>query len=130
MTEFVKEEEEKENVVMMILEEPEEYDSIETQFEMDYEVDGEPIDLRLLPQEIMYNQLGAEWIADRHGIEDPFLYKICEKVAEQGFKSLSEQWEEQKLRKIDNFIEIKNEVVNEVKHENIVINNIDKLYTE
>jgi hypothetical protein len=128
MTEFVKEE--KENVVMMILEEPEEDDSIETQFQMDYEVDGEPIDLRLLPQEIMYNQLGAEWIADRHGIEDPFLYKICERVAEQGFKSLSEQWEEQKLRKIDNFIEIKNEVVNEVKHENIVINNIDKLYTE
>jgi hypothetical protein len=109
MTEFVKEE--KENVVMMILEEPEEYDSTETQFQMDYEVDGEPIDLRLLPQEIMYNQLGADWIADRHGIEDPFLYKICEKVAEQGFKSLSEQWEEQKLRKIDNYIEIKNEVV-------------------
>ncbi len=112
MTEFVKEkEEEKENVVMMILEEPEDTDSTETQFQMDYEVDGEPIDLRLLPQEIMYNQLGAEWIADRHGIEDPFLYKICEKVAEQGFKSLGEQWEEQKLRKIDNYIEIKNEVI-------------------
>ena len=128
MTEFVKEE--KENVVMMILEEPEEDNSIETQFQMDYEVDGEPIDLRLLPQEIMYNQLGADWIADRHGIEDPFLYKICEKVAEQGFKSLGEQWEEQKLRKIDNYIEIKNEVVNEVKDENILINNIDNLYTE
>ena len=128
MTEFVKEE--KENVVMMILEEPEEDNSIETQFQMDYEVDGEPIDLRLLPQEIMYNQLGADWIADRHGIEDPFLYKICEKVAEQGFKSLGEQWEEQKLRTIDNYIEIKNEVVNEVKDENILINNIDNLYTE
>lgn len=128
MTEFVKEE--KENVVMMILEEPEEDYSTETQFEMDYEVDGELIDLRLLPQEIMYNQLGADWIADRHGIEDPFLYKICEKVAEQGFKSLGEQWEEQKLRTIDNYIEIKNEVVNEVKDENILINNIDKLYTE
>jgi hypothetical protein len=127
MTEFVKEE--KENI-MMILEEPEEDDSTETQFQMDYEVDGEPIDLRLLPQEIMYNRLGADWIADRLGIEDPFLYKICEKVAEQGFKSLGEQWEEQKLRTIDNYIEIKNEVVNEVKDENIVINNIDKLYTE
>jgi hypothetical protein len=91
MTEFVKEE--KENI-MMILEEPEEDDSTETQFQMDYEVDGEPIDLRLLPQEIMYKQLGADWIADRLGIEDPFLYKICEKVAEQGFKSLGEQWEE------------------------------------
>lgn len=109
MTEFVKEE--KENVVMMILEEPNEDDSIETQFQMDYEVDGEPIDLRLLPQEIMYNELGADWIADRHGIEDPFLYKICEKVAEQGFKSLGQQWEEQKKHKIDNYIEIKNEVV-------------------
>ena len=129
MTEFVKEEEKENENIMIILEE-EEDDSIETQFEIDYSVDGEPIDLRLLPQEIMYNQLGAEWIAERHGISDPFLYKICERVAEQGFKSLSEQWEEQKLRKIDNFIEIKNEVVNEVKHENIVINNIDKLYTE
>ena len=109
MTEFVKEE--KENVVMMILEEPEEYDSTETQFQMDYEVDGEPMDLRLFPQEIMYNQLGADWIAERFGIEDPFLYKICEKVAEQGFKSLGEQWEEQKLRTIDNYIEINNEVV-------------------
>ena len=129
MTEFVKQEEKENENIMIILEE-EEDDSIETQFQMDYQVDGEPIDLRLLPQEIMYNQLGAEWIADRHGIEDPFLYKICEKVAEQGFKSLGEQWEEQKLRKIDNYIEIKNEVVNEVKDENIVINNIDKLYTE
>jgi len=116
MTEFVKEE--KENVVMMILEEPEEDNSIETQFQMDYEVDGEPIDLRLLPQEIMYNQLGAEWLAERHGIEDPFLYKICEKVAEQGFKSLGEQWEEQKLRTIDNFIEIKNEVVYKEENKN------------
>jgi hypothetical protein len=123
--EFVKQEEEKENI-MMILEEPEEDDSRETQFQIDYEIDGEPIDLRLLPQEIMYNQLGAEWIADRHGIDDPFLYKICEKVAEQGFKSLGEQWEEQKKRTIDNFIEIKHEI----KDENILINNIGKLYTE
>ena len=108
MTEFVKEE--KKNIITN-LEEPEEYDSTETQFQIDYEVDGEPIDLRLLPQEIMYSQLGADWIADRHGIEDPLLYKICEKVAEQGFKSLGQQWEEQKKHKIDNYIEIKNEVV-------------------
>ena len=110
MTEFVKEEEKENENIMIILEE-EEDDSIETQFEIDYSVDGEPIDLRLLPQEIMYNKLGAEWIADRLGIEDPFLYKICEKVAEQGFKSLGEQWLEQSNRKIDNFIEIKNEVL-------------------
>ena len=67
MTEFVKEEEEKENI-MMILEEPEEYDSTETQFQMDFECEGEPMDLRLFPQEIMYSQLGAQWIADRFGI--------------------------------------------------------------
>jgi hypothetical protein len=123
---FLKEEE-KENVVM-ILEEPNEDDSTETQFhiEIDYQVDGEPLDLRLLPQEIMYNQLGADWIADRHGIEDPFLYLVCKKVAEQGFKSLGEQWLEQSKRTIDNFIEIKHEI----KDENILINNIGKLYTE
>ena len=93
---------------MIILEE--EDDSIETQFQIDYEVDGEPLDLRLLPQEIMYKVLGADWIADRHGIEDPLLYLVCQKVAEQGFKSLGEEWEEQK-RRIHNFIEIKNEVL-------------------
>ena len=53
--EFLKEEKENENI-MIILEE-EEDDSIQTQFEMEYQVNGEPIDLRLLPQEIMYNQL-------------------------------------------------------------------------
>jgi hypothetical protein len=41
-------------------------------FKWTMSVDGEPIDLRLLPQEIMYNQLGAEWIADRLRNRRPF----------------------------------------------------------
>jgi hypothetical protein len=124
--EFVKEEEKENENIMIILEEPNEDDSIQTQFEIEYEVDGEPLDLRLLPQEIIYKVLGADWIADRFGIEDPFLYLVCKKVAEQGFKSLGEQWQEQKKRTIDNFIEIKHEI----KDENILINNIGKLYRE
>lgn len=92
-------------------------DSTDTQFKIDYELDGELMDLRLFPQNIMYEALGADWIAERNGITDPFLYKICEEVAKQPMKSLGEQWEEQKQKRSD-FLEI-NKIIN-----------IDKLYTE
>ena len=65
-------------------------DSTDTQFKIDYELDGELMDLRLFPQNIMYEALGADWIAERNGITDPFLYKICEEVAKQPMKSLGD----------------------------------------
>ena len=120
MTEF-------ENVKMILDEEEEEEssdnDSTETQFKSDFECEGEMMDLRLFPQFIMYKALGAEWIAEKNGITDPFLFGLCEKIAELPMKTLGEQWEDQKQKRSD-FLEI-NEVVEEKN-----ITNIDKLYTE
>jgi hypothetical protein len=126
---FLNEEEKNEenNNIMMILDEIEEIESTETQFDLEY---IEEDILPFMPQIVQYRVLGGDWIAERNNITDAFLMPLCNEVARLPMKSLGEQWEDQKKRKIDNYIEIKNEVVNEVKDENILINNIDKLYTE
>jgi hypothetical protein len=96
---------------MIILEE-EEDDSIETQFEIDYRSRWRTDRFKTTPARNHVQSIRSRMDSGQITVyQTHFCTKYARRVAEQGFKSLSEQWlEKSELRKIDNFIEIKNEV--------------------